>query len=273
MSPGVRFLLSLFATLPAALVATMALHLAPPPGLPSLSQRPVWTTWALLGLWLLMAAALTWGARRAGHLWRLSFAVLTVLLIGTAAYGLWHKQQQQPTGIAMALALTSLALAATLIARAIKEQPQGRRLATKHPAAVAGSGSASADSNPKQQKPRESLWRRAFASVPRHGGFWIAGVLMLESFRWAHIVGVDPQRGVGMVGMLLTFFLALPAVSLSVWLPATAVVLLAAASLGFIALAWLSGLWPPIAAASLLIIVLARTCQDLGHRRHLAEGP
>lgn len=270
MSLGTRILLSLFAMLPAALVATMALHVAPPPGLPPLSQRPVWTTWALLGLWLLMAAALTWGARRAVLLWRLSLAVLAVLLIGTAVHGLSH---QQPIGAPMAIALTLLALAAMLLAGVIKERPHSRQIAARRPEAIAGSGSTCGDPMPALKKSREALWRRALASMSRHGRFWIFGALMLESLRLAYIVGVDPQRGVGMVGMLLTFFLVLPAVSLSAWLPVTAAALLAAASCGFIALAWLSGLWPPIAAASFLIIVIARHCPGLGVRRNHAEEP
>jgi len=268
MSLGTRILLSLFAMLPASLVATMALHLAPPPGLPPLSQRPVWTTWALLGLWLLMAAALTWMARREAILWRLSLAVLAMLLIATAAHGLWH---QQPIGMAMAISLTILALAAMLLARVIKEQPHSKRIAAKNPVATARSGGASDDPIPALKKPREALWHRALASILRHSRFWIFGALMLESFRLAHIVGVDPQRGIGMVGMLLTFFLVLPAVSLSAWLPVTTVVLLAAASCGFIALAWLSGLWQPIAAASFVIIFIARNCPGLGPRRIHAE--
>eukprot|EP01034_Spumella_vulgaris_P026055 gene26055-32584_t len=57
MNRPTRFYLALHATLAVALAGAMALHLAPiPPHWPALAQRPTWTVWVLIGLWLALSA-------------------------------------------------------------------------------------------------------------------------------------------------------------------------------------------------------------------------
>lgn len=269
MGLGIRFFLSLFAMLPAALLAVMLLHLAPPPGLPSLAHRPVWTAWALLGLWFLMSVVLAWRTQREVRRWRISLGTLAVLLAAAAAYGLWHRQ---PMALAVALSLGGLAVAALVMGCAIKAKPPARRAGPKRtkvdhvgPAAPA---SASAELIVGAPRSGGAVGRRVLEHLLRHGGFWLVGILMLESFRLAYVAGVDPERGVGMVGMLLSFFLVLPALSLASWLPGIAAVLIAVAVCCFLALGWLSGLWPPFVAAAALAIALAQV-----HRVSVAAGP
>ena len=81
---------------------------------------------------------------------------------------------------------------------------------------------------------------------------------MVESFRLAHVVAVDPQRGVGMVGMVLTFFLVLPAVSLMAWMRATPLFLLAIGAVAFTVLAAVSGVPQAGVAAALTAGLFAR---------------
>ena len=75
-----RFFLALHATVPAALVVAVFIHLWGPSGLPSLAQRPVWAVWVLIGTWLLMSAAAAW-ALRTLVLWRVALGGGGVLLV------------------------------------------------------------------------------------------------------------------------------------------------------------------------------------------------
>lgn len=264
--PGIRFLLGLFAALPAALVGAMLLHLFPPPGLPPLAQRPLWPVWCWLALWLLMGALLAWPRRPAAWLWRGGLLALAALL-GLAAL---VTLAGLPQGLAMAVALAVLAGACLVMRRRIGEgkvrperPPKGlgaakaRTVPAPAPPNAATHAATQAATHAATHAPR---WTRRVmalrAHLARHAGFWLCGALMLECFRLAHGVGADPQRGVGMVGMLLVFFLALPAVSLAAWLPRSAAVLLGLAAAGFGGLAWLSGLLAPLCAGLLLAALL-----------------
>jgi hypothetical protein len=250
MPLGERWLLGLFAALPAALVAAALLQLAPPPGLPPLSQRPLWLVWALIVGWLLMAGGLAWAGRRPLRLWRLGLGALAALLLLAALVSLWAGLPQGP---AMALSLTLLAAGAFGLMRAVRE---GQR----RPARPSGPT--------VRATARLAWWQRVVPHMRRHAGFWLSGALMLECFRMAYVVAVDPQRGVGMLGMLLVFFLVLPAVSLAAWLPRSAAVLLALASAGFASLGWLSALHRPMLAAVLLMLLAWRLARP--HRPALA---
>ena len=48
----VRWFLALHATVPAAVLVAVLVHLWPPAGLPPLAQRPVWAVWTLIATWL-----------------------------------------------------------------------------------------------------------------------------------------------------------------------------------------------------------------------------
>jgi RimJ/RimL family protein N-acetyltransferase len=50
-------------------------HLWGPAGLPSLAQRPVWSVWALIGVWLLLSAAAAWASARGVSQLKLSVTV------------------------------------------------------------------------------------------------------------------------------------------------------------------------------------------------------
>lgn len=274
---GVRLLLALFAVMPAALVAGIVLHLAPPEGLTPLAQRPPWATWALIGAWPTMAAALAAVARRESQLWRGGLGLAAGLLVAAAVAGLWHGHAVfGPT----TLALLGLAGATAALALGLGEPRPERPRAPKAKASAEGSGTSisvalaasmikggadgmegpGAPHAPRAPRaPRAFLrLRRIGAHLSRHAGFGIASLLMVESFRLAHVVAVDPHRGVGMVGMLLTFFLVLPAVSLTAWMRTTPLLLLALAGGAFAALAGVSGVPQAGVAAALIAGLIAR---------------
>ncbi len=59
--------------------------------------------------------------------------------------------------------------------------------------------------------------------------FGWAALVFVESFRFAHIIAVDPHRGVGMFGVLIAILLLVPAASIVTWWPRAASVLYAVA--------------------------------------------
>lgn len=264
-----RALLGLFAALPAALVAASLLQLAPPPGLPALAQRPLWTAWALIGGWLALAATLA-GVRRAVTLWRAALGTLAALLLLGAAGSLLGRL---PLGGPMAVSLALLAAATLALAGFIDE----RRVRAERPAAGPDARGARDPSHRPgaagEGRGAPSRWTRLRRHLVRHAGFWLCAGLMLESFRLAFGASADPQRGVGMLGMLLVFFVVLPAVSLAGWLPRTASGLLMAAALGFGALAWRSSLPLPLLAALLLPALAALTARHRGVPPPRAAAP
>ena len=87
MNRPTRFYLALHATLAAAMVGAMALHLAPVPAhWPALAQRPVWTVWVLIGLWLALSAAGV--ALRPLPLWRVAMGAAGAALLALGLGGL-----------------------------------------------------------------------------------------------------------------------------------------------------------------------------------------
>ena len=235
-TPAERFLLALHVTLPAALLAITLVQLFPPPQLSAPAQRPVWAVLGLLGLWLalsLLAALL----RRRLRLWRFTLAATAVLMLAAAGAGLALH-----TAHAWAFALTLAGLGAACAAlvpaigpHRVREHRRARgKVALRHPAPPLG--------------------RRLHAGLP----FWVAGGLLVEAFRLAHFATHDPQRGSGMVGMLLAFFLLLPAASLAPWLRRTAAVLALAAAAAYAWLALRSGLTQWWVAAALSCAVAAQ---------------
>ena len=87
MNRPTRFYLALHATLAAALAGAMALHLGPIPAhWPALAQRPVWTVWVLIGLWLALSAAGV--ALRPLPLWRVALGAAGAALLALALGGL-----------------------------------------------------------------------------------------------------------------------------------------------------------------------------------------
>lgn len=233
-----RFFLALHATVPAALVVVVFVHLWGPAGLPPLAQRPVWTVGVLIGLWLLMSA-LAAGTLYTLALWRVALGGAGGLLIVAGIAGLVRGSALAP---AMAIALAAAGLACAGMAAFIG--PQRVQQAHRRKAV------------PALQRPAPASvhrWRRV-AHQATHLPFWLCGVLAVESFRLAHIVATGPARPSGMLGLLLAFFVALPAATLRHWAPRTTAALwwLAAASYGGL---WAkAGLWQWAAAAALCLL-------------------
>ena len=85
----------------------------------------------------------------------------------------------------------------------------------------------------------------------------MSGVLAVESFRLAHIVATEPARSSGMLGLLIAFFVALPAATLRHWAPRTSIGLWVLAVLAYGGLAARAGLWQWAAAAGLCVLTAA----------------
>lgn len=244
-----RFFLALHATTPAALIVAVLVHLWGPPGLPSLAQRPVWAVWLLIGTWLLLSALAAW-ALRTQALWRVALGGAGALLALAGAVGL-------VLGSALASGmLTSLAVVgAACVGLAAFIGPQRvqvpRRKAVRHPAAAAPGRSAHPSTHhPTTQRRRWPARVLGRIGIPAHLPFWLAGALAVESFRLAHIVATEPARSSGMLGLLLAFFVALPAATVRHWTPRTALLLWVVATLAYGGLAAKAGLdqWAVAAA-------------------------
>lgn len=253
-----RLFLALHATVPAAVLVAVLVHLWAPAGLPPLAQRPVWAVWTLIGTWLLVSLLAALALRNA-RLWRVSLAGAGILLVLAGAMGL---VLDAPLRLPMLACLVALGVACTGLAAAIG------------PARVQPARRSPAGHAPR----RGTRWRWPGAQAL---SFWLAAALACESFRIAHVVGAEPARSAGMVGLLVAFFLVLPAATLQAWWPRSAAALAALAALALAGLAWRSNM-PVWGAAAALCIATAvpalrqwwvhRTPAPLA-REHSGEGP
>lgn len=246
-----RFFLALHATAPAALILSLLVHLRPPPGLAPLAQRPVWTVWALIGAWLLLATLAAWALRTLA-LWRVSLGGAGTLLMVAGAVGQVRGSAQAPAMLASlaAVGLVCVGMAAFIGPQRVQAP---RRKGVRHAPVVPSSATG--------RLATDRGWRLRKGSgriVPAHLPFWWCGVLALESFRLAHIVATEPARSSGMLGLLLAFWVALPAATLRHWAPRTATLLWVLAALGYGGLAAKAGL-PQWVVASALCAVMACT--------------
>lgn len=257
-----RFFLALHATTPAALIVAVFVHLWGPAGLPSLAQRPVWAVWALIGVWLLLSALAAWALRTLA-LWRVALGGAGGLLTLAGATGLVLGSALAP---AMFASLAAVGLACAGIAAFIGPQrvQAPRRKAARHAAATSGTKAHPANAR-RHWHPRS--WGRDV--VLAHGPFWLSGALALESFRLAHIVATEPARSSGMLGLLIAFFVALPAATLRNWAPRTTAVLWLLAALAYGGLAAKAGLWQWAAAA---VLCMAAAGAPLLRRQHLLRA-
>ncbi|MFN3436498.1 MAG: hypothetical protein ACK41V_02280 [Acidovorax sp.] len=244
-----RFFLALHATTPAALIVAVFVHLWGPVGLPSLAQRPVWAVWALIGVWLLMSALAAWALRTLA-LWRVSLGGAGALLAVAGVVGLVLGAAQAP---AMLISLAALGLACAGIAAFIGPQrvQAARRKAPRHEAVPIPGQTEHPLTALRRWQPHG--WGQVIGAA--HLPFWLTGLLAVESFRLAHIVANEPARSSGMLGLLLAFFVALPAATLRAWAPRTAVLLWVLAALAFGGLAAKAGLLQWVAAAALCTLV------------------
>lgn len=130
------------------------------------------------------------------------------------------------------------------------QRVQAHRRKASRSAAVARPGSAV---HPTTSHPHwhPRGWARFGLVVPAHLPFWLTGVLAVESFRLAHIVATEPARSSGMLGLLLAFFVALPAATVRHWAPRTTVLLWALAALAYGGLAAKAGLVQWVMASAL----------------------
>lgn len=242
-----RFFLALHATLPAALLVAVFAHLWGPSGLPSLAQRPVWVVWVLIGGWLLMSALAAW-ALPVLALWRVALGGAGVMLAVAGLAGLVLGSAQAP---AMGAGLAAVGLALGGLAAFIGPQRvQPPRRTTGRHAAMGTSGPAAHPVASHYHNHRHLRhWGRF--GLPAHLPIWLSGMLAVESFRLAHIVATEPARPSGMLGLLLAFFLALPAATLRRWAPRAAALLWSLAALAYAGLAAKAGLAQWVAAAAL----------------------
>jgi len=237
-----RFFVALHATLPAALMVAVLVHLWGPAWLPTLAQRPVWTVWVLIGVWLLMSALAAWALRTLA-LWRVFLACAGLLLMAAGGVGLAQGAALAP---AMLVGMAVWGLVCGGVAAFIapgRVQAHRRKTPRQSPANHAG------PTQPPHPARRRALWRWMPAAA--HLPFWLVGLLAVESFRLAHVVATEPARSSGMLGLLLAFFVALPAATLRAWAPRTAALLWALAALAYGGLTAKAGLLQWAVAAAL----------------------
>ena len=279
MNRPTRFYLALHATLAAALVGAMALHLGPIPAhWPALAQRPVWTVWVLIGLWLALSAAGV--ALRPLPLWRVAMGAAGAALLALGLGGLVLG-----TSLAGALlaGLGACALAcAGLAAVVTPARIHAPRAAGKAASAVAGAAAGAATAAATEEMaatPIRAPWWQRMAGWP-HWPFVVAAAVALESFRLGHIVATGATRSSGMAGLLVAFFLTLPAATLRHWWLRWAAALWLLAGAAYAGLACKSGLpqwaiaaalclWQPLWTVGKAMAVHTR----LGSARHRGDAP
>lgn len=255
----VRCFLALHATVPAAVLVAVLVHLWPPAGLPPLAQRPVWAVWTLIGTWLITSLLAACALRHLA-LWRVSLGSAGGLLVLAGAAGLvLGTPLQWPMLASLAALGVVLAGLAAFIGPA-RVQANRRR-----------------DSSDGHAPRRTTRWRWRWPPTQTLS-FWLAGLLAIESFRIAHIVAVEPARSAGMLGLLVAFFLVLPAATLQAWWPRAAAALAALAAAALAGLAWRSGtaqwataVWAG-AAALCLAMGLAVLHRQWKHRAASVRG-
>ncbi|MDP3227585.1 MAG: hypothetical protein Q8N13_06370 [Acidovorax sp.] len=262
-----RFFLALHATTPAALIVAVFVHLWGPASLPSLAQRPVWAVWALLGVWLLLSA-LAATTLRTLALWRVSLGGAGALLAVAGVVGLVLGSAQGP---AMLISLGAVGLAGAGVAAFIgpqRVQPPRRKAPQPAPLATSGPGAHPVTARRHWQA---FGWGRVI--VGAHLPFWLSGLLAVESFRLAHIVATEPARSSGMPGLLLAFFVTLPAATLRTWAPRSAALLWMLAALAYGGLAGKAGLLQWTVAAALCTVAACSGPVFHRVRRGLRHAP
>ncbi|MBS7776768.1 hypothetical protein [Acidovorax sp. CCYZU-2555] len=249
---AVRCFLALHATVPAAMLVAMLVHLWPPAGLAPLAQRPAWAVWTLIATWLITSLLAAWALRHLA-LWRVSLCAAGALLglVGAAGLVLGAPLQWPMLASLVALGVVLAGLAAFI--GPARTQANRRRDTRRD------SNSPAPRSNPR--------WRWPAMPSTQTLSFWLAGLLTIEAFRIAHIVAAEPSRSAGMLGLLVAFFLVLPAATLQAWWPRAAAVLAALAAAALAGLAWRSGMgvWAIGAALCLAMgIAVLRRLQRQG---------
>jgi len=220
----VRCFLALHATVPAAVLVAVLVHLWPPAGLPPLAQRPVWAVWTLIGTWLITSLLAACALRHLA-LWRVSLGSAGGLLVLAGAAGLVLGTPLQWPMLASLVALGVVLAGLAAFIGPARVQANRRR-----------------DSNGRgaHHHRRTTRWRWPSMPCTQTLSFWLAGLLAIESFRIAHIVAAEPARSAGMLGLLVAFFLVLPAATLQAWWPRAAALLAALAAAALAGLAWRS---------------------------------
>ncbi len=155
----------------------------------SLAQRPAGILGAVV-LWLVFGLLPALVLRRRLMLWRAALVFTALLLIAAAVAGIVLPSARLDLALVLAaLGVASLALAWTLGPHRVREHRMGR-----------GSPSKAV------HVPSRSWWQRLHRGLP----FWVAGGLMVEGFRFAHLTTGEPHRDSGLVAMVAAFFLLLP---------------------------------------------------------------
>lgn len=253
----VRCFLALHATVPAAVLVAVLVHLWPPAGLAPLAQRPVWAVWTLIGTWLAISLLAAWALRHIA-LWRVSLGAAGALLALAGAAGLMLGAPLQWPMLAGLLALGAVLAGLAAFIGPARVQAHRRR---------------DSGGNHAPRRATRWRWRRPAKPSTQALSFWLAALLAAESLRIALAAG-EPARGAGMLGLLTAFFLVLPAATLQAWWPRAAAVLTALAAAALAWLAWHSGMavWGIAAALCLAmgIAVLRRLYRQRRQQRHTA---
>ncbi|HWU98729.1 MAG TPA: hypothetical protein VN114_09465 [Oxalicibacterium sp.] len=181
-----------------------------------LSARNGHAAWWFLGIWLLLSLAIAFIPPSIVTVWRTGLFFCMAVLVLVVIAGI---RQNSPLAMDMAVALMVIAAPIMFVTQKLRAQPAK---SVRNTAPVLAPPMARQKIN----------WSRRLC-------WCVLALCMLEAFRLGQ-VSSNLLKGVGSAGMLLSFFVMLPALSVSTWFPriASACWFLAAALL--IAMAWYS---------------------------------
>ena len=213
-----RLWLAAHATVPLGLLATTLLQHWAPAAWSPLHSRPAWPTWAALGAWAVAALLLACWPRGVA-MWR-SALVATASLMAAAAVAGGVAGAAGWAGFSAALAAGSAAAACCALGLRDAVPPGAARRAAV-PCAP-------------RHRPAPLRWWPALSFV-------VAAVCGVYAFWVARSTAPPLERAGGMAGMLVAFFLLLPAATVRAWSARCAAALLLVASALLAGLAWRTG--------------------------------
>lgn len=168
-------------------------------------------------------------------MWRVGLFLSAATLIATAIAGILVAAR-----LGWMLAIALFLLAALLLFAATRLKARQRNVATP----TIGKTICSSSIN----------W-------PRRLSWWVLSICMLEAFRMSYTGAGDVIKAIGCAGMLIAFFLMLPALSLSTWYPRFSAATWILSALSFATLAWLSAslvIWSAAALCMLCAMLMLR---------------
>jgi len=180
---------SLAATLAMLALAAIALGA----NLELLATRNGNGAWWFIGIWLVLSTAIA-SIPRVMIMWLTGLRACAIALGIVTVAGIW---QHSPLAIEMAIALSVLVMIMLFVSHQLHARP----------------------SKPMRHAIIVSPIIKQRVDWARRLSWWVLVLCMAEAFRLGQIGSGDVAKGIGNVGMLLSFFVMLPFLSVSTWFP------------------------------------------------------